>query len=473
MGSRTGTVPTSSSVAVAIGAGIVLAIAYTAAPLTVWALVAAAVLLRFAGRGLSDRERRALTATLVTALAVRLAAIGALAVAGAIRHADPSLGAILTGDEAYVLGRALRTRDILLGVAFTKFDYVVVFDDYARNSYLGVLTWLQVVFGPTPYGMRLLNAVMFMTATVLLFRTARRAFGWLPAYIALLVMLFYPTLFVWSISLLKEPLYLLGTSLVFVSTITAIRAPRWRARLWAAAGAATGVGTIVNLRPGAIGLAAGGIALGLAIRLAASTRTRLAAAAALVVVGTAVAATVPAAQRPAIAALEITAKQHAGHVFTVGHAYKTLDEGFYVTPQTPVSSSLTLTVAQAARYVLRSAATFLLVPLPWQVTSSRELAYMPEQLVWYLTLVLAPFGVAAGWRRDPLVTALLAGFVVPSAAAIALTDGNVGTLLRLRGVIVPYLAPIMALGLCQTIEILASRRDAAEPGLAGLDGLRP
>ena len=83
----------------------------------VWALVAAAVVWRRAGRGLPESERRVLAMTLAIAFALRLLAIGALVVAGAVRHADPSLGALLTGDEAYVLSRALRLRDILLGVA--------------------------------------------------------------------------------------------------------------------------------------------------------------------------------------------------------------------------------------------------------------------------------------------------------------------------------------------------------------------
>src|SRR5439155_2731684 len=170
---------------------------------------------------------------------------------------------------------------------------------------------------------------------------------------------------------------------------------------------------------------------------------------------------------------ETTAKQHAGHVFTFGHPYKTLDEGFYVNPQTPASSNLTLTPDQAARYVVRSFVSLVVVPVPWQLATPRELAYLPEQLVWYAMLLLAPFGVVAGWRRNPLVTALLVGAVVPTAVALALTSGNIGTMLRLRGVTVPYLAVLTAVGGCDVLETLASRR-AFDSGtsLSGLEGIR-
>ena len=456
-----------------IAAGLALAAVYTLAPLMVWSLVAAAVLVRLAVRGLPDSERRLLTATLAVAFAVRLLAIGALVIVGAVRHADPSLGAVLTGDEAYVLSRALRTRDILLGFPVTTFDYVVVFDDYGRNSYIGVLAWFQVIFGPTPYAMRMCNAVIFTAGTVLLFRAARRAFGWLPAYVALVIMLFYPTLFVWSISLLKEPLYLLGTSLVLVSALDAIRDRTWPVLARAGLGMVAGLVIIGGLRSGAVVLAMSGIAAAIVLREVTRNAARFAAAAALVIIAAGAVVAVPALQRRLIGTLEGTAKQHAGHVFTVGHAYKTLDEGFYFSPQTPSSSNMTLTPEQAARYVLRSAASFILVPVPWQLTSTRELAYLPEQLVWYLVVLLAPLGVVAGWRRDPLTTAVLIGAIGPTVVALALTNGNVGTMLRLRGVVIPYLAVLTALGCCAVLERLSSRRRAFDvrhttPGFEGI-----
>jgi hypothetical protein len=52
-------------------------------------------------------------------------------------------------------------------------------------------------------------------------------------------------------------------------------------------------------------------------------------------------------------------------------------------------------------------------------------------------LVLLPIGAVAAWRRDPLVTCLLLGYALPTACVLALTNGNVGTLLRLRGLVTP------------------------------------
>ena len=146
----------------------------------------------------------------------------------------------------------------------------------------------------------------------------------------------------------------------------------------------------------------------------------------------------------------------------MGHAYKLLDAGFYMNPATPASSSITLTPPQAVRFVMRALVSFVLTPLPWQAASRGELAFLPEHLLWYLLLVAVPFGLVAGWRRDPLVTAVLIGFVLPTALVLALTNGNVGTLLRLRGLVTPYLMWIGVLGMCVIGEALVARhRDAS------------
>ena len=162
-----------------------------------------------------------------------------------------------------------------------------------------------------------------------------------------------------------------------------------------------------------------------------------------------------------IRALESTAKTQTGHVFTVGHAYKLLDAGFYFNPQTPAASTLTLTAGQSVRYVIRALVSFAAVPAPWQLASLRELVYLPEQLLWYAVLALLPIGAVAGWRRDPLVTCLLLAYAAPTACILALTNGNVGTLLRLRGLVTPYLIWVSAVGLCASLQMLARDRSGA------------
>ena len=241
------------------------------------------------------------------------------------------------------------------------------------------------------------------------------------------------------------------TAAILTGTISAVRS-HWKSRALPIIAVAVAALLIRGLRPGALPLAIAGLGTGLAFYVVTSTRRTFAAATIAAVIAVALVIALPAVNAQVVRTLEGTAKTHTGHVFTVGHDYKLLDAGFYVNPQTPAASTLTLTGQQAARYVVRAIGSFIAVPLPWQLQSVRELAYLPEQIAWYILALLLPIGLVAGWRRDRLVTCMLAGYVAPTAIALALTNGNVGTLLRLRGLVVPFLAWISTVGFCAAIE---------------------
>jgi hypothetical protein len=447
-------------------AGIAVAAAFALSPLTTIAIPLAVASGMLAIRGLPAGERRTLIVLLGIAFAARLAVIVALMIAGIPGHSDAGVGG-LSGDDAYYFGRAIRARDLLLGFASGKYDYFVVSDSYGQTSYLKLLTWIQVALGPTPYGMRVLNAVMYLSGCALLFRAVRRGFGSLPAYVGLGVLLFLPSLFFSSISLLKESLFFLLTALVLWS-LTVVRSNRQ----WRAAGviavAALCVWLLGDLRRGGLILAVAGIALAVIARVVFAGRGRVALAGVAVAAMLGMVASSPSLQARFISAVTSAATVQSGHVFTVGHAYKLLDEGFYMTPRSPEG----LTFPQSARFVVRGAASFALTPLPWQIQSRGELAFLPEHLLWYVMLVLAPIGCVAGWKRDPWLTCLLAGYVLPTAVALALTNGNVGTLLRLRGLVTPQLVWIAAIGLVAVWEtiLLPSRRRGGE---LAIEGQRP
>jgi hypothetical protein len=443
-----------------VAAGVALATLYTVSPLALCAFAFALIAVVLARRGLSDGQSRLLTAILGVALAVRLAAVAGIFIASMPIHDDQFVGA-LTGDGAYSMTRALRSRDLVFGIPANKYDYVVAFDEYGRNSWVSLLTATQIAFGPAPYGVRLINSVLFVSGALILFRVTRDALGPAPAMAGLATLLFLPTLFVWSISLLKESLYFAGTALIFWATVTMLRARGWTARFWAVMAGLAGAFAIHDLRSGAVWLAMLGLATGLAMRAATASRRIFTGAAVAVVLAAAVLLSRAPIQARAIQALESTAKTHTGHVFTVGHAYKLLDQGFYFNPQAPAASTLTLTPGQSARYLLRALASFAVVPAPWQLASTRELAFLPEQLLWYIMLLLLPVGAVAGWRRDPLVTCLLLGYAAPTCGVLALTNGNVGTLLRLRGLVTPYLVWMSAAGFCATLQLLTRHRSGA------------
>jgi hypothetical protein len=276
----------------------------------------------------------------------------------------------------------------------------------------------------------------------------RDSLGRMPALIGLGLLLFLPSLFAWSISALKEPLFFLLTASSVALAVRVVRAPRWGVRLAALAALVALAAALDTVRTAGAGLSVASVAGGLAIAwLAPRPRWVLCLMLAVPLAAGAVLSR-PGAQVKVYSAVVTTARQHWGHVATAGYVYKTLDERLY-----PDRSEISdIHFAESVRYVVRSLERYVTVPLPWEVRSRAALAFLPEQMVWYVLVVLVPLGVWTALRRDPLVTGLLLSHALVAALLVALISGNVGTLVRHRGLAVPYLVWLSAVGLCALLK---------------------
>jgi hypothetical protein len=282
----------------------------------------------------------------------------------------------------------------------------------------------------------------------------------MPALVGLMLMLYLPSLFAWSISALKEPLFFLMTASSIVLAIAAVRRRRWTARLvLAAAVVALGFG-LATLRQGGAVLSVAGLLGGLAIAAIVARPRLLLATVMIVPIVAGAALSRPDVQIKAYDAVRAAARQHWGHVATRGYVYRLLDARFY--PERPDFAGRAaiddMNFGESARFVWRSLERYVTVPLPWEVQSRSALLYVPEQIVWYFLVVLAPAGLVLAMRRDLLVASLLAAHAVVAALTVALTSGNVGTLVRHRGLALPYFLWLSAVAFC---EIVARLRQTA------------
>jgi len=119
-----------------------------------------------------------------------------------------------------------------------------------------------------------------------------------------------------------------------------------------------------------------------------------------------------------------------------------MDPSFYGGPR----SLLFMNHEEALRFIGRGVLSTLLYPMPWQMRSRSELVYLPEQIIWYLVVALAPVGFVVGLWRDRLTTALLGGYSAVVLVAVGVNSGNMGTLVRHRALAVPYLGVFAVLG---------------------------
>lgn len=438
------------AVAIAI-LGILIGVIYTLSPMLVVFSLLMVPLFAWATRDVTDPERRWLLTILVVAIAVRVLAVGGLF--AVTSHFSHPFGSFF-GDEEYFIKRSWWLRNVALGVPVSTADFIYAFDNYSLTSYLYVLAFLHTVFGPSPYGVHLFSILLFLVAAVMLYRLVRRSFGAPASLLGLSLVLFLPSLFAWSMSALKEPLYFALMSAVVMMAIAAVRTRSWLVRFALIAGASALAWSLDTIREAGLAMAAAGTLGGLLVG-AALQRPRVAATLVLAAgAALAVALTLGPVQDRIVSGVHGVAAAHWGHINTAGYVYTNLDGRFYGHR----SSLDSMTFREGALFLVRTVTNYVVVPAPWQIQSRAALSFLPEQIVWYALVALAPFGLLAGLRRDRLLASMLFMHAMTAALAVALTSGNVGTLVRHRGLALPYLVWFSALGFCELIA--RCRKDA-------------
>lgn len=432
-------------------AGILIGIVYTLSPFTVWFAIGIVPVVYYATRGLDPDERRWITRLLVAAVALRLLAVAALFLL--TDHSRVAFGSFFL-DEEYFIERSLWLRNLALGIPLHRDDLVSALDPISASSHLYLLALIQILIGPAPYGLHLLGVLCYLAAAIALYRMVRPTLGRMPALIGLAILLFLPSQFAWSVSTLKEPLFVLLGALNLVLAVRLVRAATWKGRAVSLAAMVVSAAGLESVRHGGAILSALGLFTGLTIALLAE-RPRLmlgAIVATPILLGTVLSR--PDVQLRLYTGIQSAARLHWGSVaVSRGYAYETLDERFYAS--LPETSDLQF--AETLRFMVRAIVAYVVVPLPWKAQSRAALAYLPEQVAWYLLAALAPLGFLFAFRRDALVSALLMGHLMVIGLTVALVSGNVGTLVRHRGLALPYLVWLSAVGGCELLSRSALR----------------
>jgi hypothetical protein len=455
-------------VTLAAGAGVIAGASYTLSPLFTICLPLLIITAVWAGRDLTERQRRWFVTLVSAGILARLVVIALLFLTA--RFDQPF--ATLFGDEELLKFRSIWIRNIGLGVPISRADLIYAYEDVGRTSYLFGLAYLQALVGAVPYGVHVMNATLYVCGALIMFRVTRPAFGAVAALAGLTLMLAFPTLFAWSISALKEPAYTFLAILQLLCTIAIVRAGSWRRRLLAIAGVVLLTMALESVRRGGMQAGAAGSIAGLALGLTwtvalARPRFGFAAIFAAPVLMVAMLA-VPAVNQRLLGIVRNAAVYHGGHVMSAGYSYKILDGRYYHDGRL----LWTMGPVEAGAFVVNSLVAYVTEPVPWRIESRPMLMYLPEQMLWLMVLALVPFGAVAGMRRDPILGALLICHGLALVIMVALPSGNIGTLVRHRGLALTYFAWLAGLGLCEVARLLMPRvRNAAPPSpLLGFGG---
>lgn len=446
----------------AIGVGGVLGIVGAASPVTAAALLCIGGCAAWTARNLGPRERRWFIAIVVIAVALRL-----LIIAGLFLTSDGpgTVSFFWDGDGIYLKKRASWVLNVWRGVPIAPSDFANAFDPvYGWSTYIYVIAYLQLVMGPAPFGIHVFNVSLFMIAALLLYRAARSGFGRHAALGGLTLLLFMPTPFCWSVSALKEPWYLFLQVVGTMGAAAVIRSSTAARRVAGGIAVCLALAGVADVRTGAFLITAAGITLGVAGYMISRRRVFMTVFCVVLPILSYLALRNDSVQTRLFSHLTAAATYHVGHVRTPGHAYKLLDQHFYTTEYDEPPRRLT--PGEAARFVARAVVSFIVVPLPWQISSLPEIVFLPQQVLWYVLVVFGTIGVVAGLRDDALLTWLLGSVAVTGSAVIALHSGNIGTMVRFRDTIVPFVVWFSAFGVVVALSRFAEMRNACRSSMS-------
>jgi hypothetical protein len=398
--------------------------------------------------GLTGAERRVVLTTVAVAIGLRVALILALFLVSEPNHI---ISFPYDGDGLWEKLRSLWIRNHWLGVPVHPRQLEDAITLYGWSSYIWLMAYVQFLLGPSPYAIHLLSVCCFVGSAVLLYRIIRRPFGPTAAYVALAATLFMPTLLMWSVAAMRESFYVLALTLFAVGLVWAARHPSLLLRLSGVALALFAIWLGDTIRVGAIViLGASG-----AVAVAGNFLTRrpyllLIAALAVVPVGVRVMER-PAVQARALDRLREAAIIHRGNVREEGHGYKLLDQRLYqIEPFR--EGAYTMTWPEAERYVVRALVAVVALPVPWDTASTTELLFIPQQIVWYAIVLFAIAGTIRGLRTAPMVAWVLIGLGAVTCVLMAPNEGNVGTMVRHRDTVLPFILGLAALGVVSVLR---------------------
>lgn len=395
----------------------------------------------WATRGLTGTERRWAIGLIAAGVTMRLLAIILIGIASNPQH--ESFGSLFP-DARYALRRSMWLRNLAVGASPSPENYFRAFEPgYGASSYNFTLAAVHLLFGPSPYAGHLLSTLLFLAAVFLLFRLARGSYGPAAAMLGLGLLLFMPSLLAWSISPLKEAPTAFTATVAVAAMVAGLRTPQLAARVIAAIVAVSALAAMREVRPEALWLALAGLGLAAVIWSVTARRAFAAAGAVAGVAMIAAAALLPRVRSQATAWVETAALRHYLHAVSIGHFYRLLDPQYYPPNESTFHAA---NLGASSRFLIRAIVRFVTVPEPWVLRPGFELVIIPQQMIWYVLVTAAAFGVWYGMKRDRLVTSLFAGMCLGSWLLIAPASGNIGTLVRHRDSLLPWVVWLSAVG---------------------------
>lgn len=447
------------------GQGVILIIAGIFAgalsalsPGSVFFIILAAVTVFFLGRGRkSEAERRFLVTLFISAFVLRvifsLLLMGGATFSGhtlnyACHTAPDYTTPYVFDDSGYYTLRGQFISMHLQGLPLNKktiSDFITI--AYGANGFNYILAAYFTLFGWSPFSSRFINCFFGSLTAIIVYFMVKSAYGSEKiARLAAILTAFFPSLFLWSTVNLKEPVFM------FVVCVM----------LWA---------MIMFQKSGKISyLCVAALSLFLQDFIRPGYREFIYLSIALLLFYLVLVAVVHLVERRrylfivcvllGLCVLSFMLRVKLAHIYdglvnraviAQRGALSLPGIHYQSAPDHVLATGKAGPIGFMAMFV-KSWLHFIFEPLPWQIKSKSLLMVLPETYLVYLMMPFAALGIAVSLRHKLKESFMLWGYYLFIGSIIAIISANIGTMLRLRGLVIPLFLIFVSVGLARVFS---------------------
>ncbi len=373
-----------------------------------------------------------------------------------ISNALTGTGLSIFGDSGMHLTQAeIASRVITGSLSYSaRITTPLHYGDYGYSITHWLYGSIYLLFGWSQFLLLIINALAGCLAALLIYLIAMRICSHKPsARLAMGFTLFFPSLIMWSVELLKEPMIQFYTALFIYWFICIAEKRKWHYLLPLALLCYPfgHLRKFTHLIMFAV--------LGLSCVLIIPKRVRTSAIIILLLLAAVAAKLGPSgiSAKWQAAQTRIVGSQ-IGFITTGGSWYKFLPARFTVKTRGPL-----MTPAEFAQSYVKAVGYYLMTPFPFKKITFNKLPALPQMIVWYFLLVfcLVP-GSLYLLRYHFRSSAIIFVYLFVFTSAQALFTGNEGTAFRQRDVLTIFYFIPMAVGFFNLRGWLAQRLESRQ-----------
>lgn len=345
----------------------------------------------------------------------------------------------LFGDSGYYTFRSWWLSQLAQGIELPKEVFKEAFVPYGTSNFLRVLAMFHSLFGFSPISSTLINCYLGSLTALLTFDMTKIMFNPRVAKLSSALVMFFPSLFIWSLTNLKE------TFVIFILILTLysfIKFYSTRKKLYIFL-LFISMALLPGLREGTLNIMLIIFSLTTFIIWKNTNFKKMILALSLCLL---VLLNLGVVKHYLHKTMLHIANYHKGVITSGGYVYQLLDAKFYIGENVQ-----NVTYMDFIKMIPKGIIHFCLEPFPWHIESWSMLLIYPQMLLWYFMTFLSFIGVFLALKYCPRISMVLIVYLILTTLSLSITGGNIGTDFRHRDILTPIILIFGSLGLLKAI----------------------